>query len=152
MNDRGVDCLPDQARVAVYGYGARGKALMETMARIKPEARVVMFVDSFNEDKSESPPVLHVDNVLACGIEFDTLVVASSFYNDILDLLAVKGLMPDYFYHDNGLTNYPEGMYSPKFSFEKNRIRSFVSRFSGVDQQEAGGQCFYASCCTDMQE
>lgn len=137
MTSRGLSLLPSGARIAIYGRGGRGRTFLELVREHCPTARVVCFIDSFTADPDQDPPVIRVDEINDGGPDFDTLVVATSFYNDILPLLLAKGWTPKLFFHDNGLTAYPEGAYPNALSYERERLRDAISRFSSAGAEAA---------------
>lgn len=137
MFSRGVSQLSPSSHVAIYGLGERGRTLLELVRKYRADVQVVCFIDSFKADSTVEPPVIKVGDIDHCGISFDTLIVASSFYSDILVTLLGMGRIPEFFFHDNGLTTYPEGAYPNEVSYEQERIRAFIDRFSGDKDDSA---------------
>lgn len=77
--------LAQNRRLVIYGAGETGRQLRELLEESRPDLQLLGYFDSFRED--ESVDVLKYGSSKASELAYDTLLIASVFWQAILDNL-----------------------------------------------------------------
>ncbi len=89
-----VDELPNGARVFIYGTGIAGKAFLFYLSKMRPDAKVLGFIDTYKSGKCCGHKIYKFENFIKKfkKDDFDLILIASMYYEAIGKLLSENGV------------------------------------------------------------
>lgn len=85
--------IPVNVRVALFGAGAGGAYLAESIKRKRSDVEIVCFVDSSRTGHLDGIKIVSPDDVLKISAELDAVIIASFYSKEILESLSEKLLI-----------------------------------------------------------
>ena len=82
------------ARIAIYGTGKRGQEYHKILSFVRPDIKIMFFLDSFKEDRDADPPIIKIDSVDAASAQIDYIIICSDFEAEITVRLRESGFIP----------------------------------------------------------
>ncbi len=76
----GIDDIPIDSSVAIYGTGDYGKSLFQYIEKMRPDIEVYCFFDSYLEGTKYGKSVFKSENILALQNKFQMILVGSEAY------------------------------------------------------------------------
>lgn len=80
--------IPQNASICIYGTGRRGKAFQEYLSKYRTDVKINAFLDTFEYNGTlNNIPIFNIELLMQNSINYDFIVLASSFWQEILTLL-----------------------------------------------------------------
>ncbi|WP_031481011.1 radical SAM protein [Maridesulfovibrio frigidus] len=93
FQERSARSIPSDTRVAIYGAGELGRAVKNYLETRGRGNSVTCFIDSFKEGEFCGLPVVQFQKKLEDACEFDVIVIASQYAQDIVENLQSEGIV-----------------------------------------------------------
>ncbi|OEU66058.1 MAG: hypothetical protein BA863_16345 [Desulfovibrio sp. S3730MH75] len=101
-----VEAIPTQARIAIYGAGCLGFMLKKYLENSQRGNVFPFFIDSFKAGEFAGLNVVKAEDVLNLSDEYDLIVIASQFYEEMAETLCRLGLKKYIVLDDHYFLNY----------------------------------------------
>ncbi len=75
--------LPQNASIAIYGTGKRGRDYYKIISTLRPDVKIVCFLNSFNDDPANNPPIVKIDKLKPIIESIDIVLVCSIYRDEI---------------------------------------------------------------------
>ncbi len=134
-----VKALPRDATVVIWGAGGRGRLFEFTLAERRPDVRIAAYADTYKTGAFGPYDVLPVSEL--AGLDFDHLVIASAYANDILRALP-EALLPKALYFDpaSPVLDCAGGEYRRVAVVSSLVSQAMLMNFFNLDLMPAGGE------------
>lgn len=135
--------IPGGARVALYGTGQGGEDARTLLAEMRPDIKVVAYVDTFATGEKEGLPILSPED-LTRNNQIDLVLVCSAYHAEIVGLLKwlrIKGYRvfnPNAFVSMSrpvdqaGLLENSKYTCSVQYVFTGGKVREVCERFLSI--------------------
>ncbi|MBF0466142.1 MAG: SPASM domain-containing protein [Nitrospirae bacterium] len=91
-----IDEIPKDHRVSIYGSGQSGIMLKNLLEELRPDIRIVCFLDSFNSGEKEGLKVVNIRDAFQIKSLYDLILIASDFWKDIVSTLIQHKITENY--------------------------------------------------------
>lgn len=79
--------LPCEGNVCIYGAGGAGSKVKKMIDEKRKDIRVMYFIDTFKGGEFEGVDVVHADKMKFIENEYDSVLVASTYWREIVQNL-----------------------------------------------------------------
>jgi FkbM family methyltransferase len=87
-----IESIPNKSKIAIYGSGKIGLGFGLNVKKIRSDIEISFFINSFKSGNLSGIPVIKIDDIDKYGNEIDLIIIASSEWDPIEDLLLKKNI------------------------------------------------------------
>lgn len=84
--------LPENAKICIYGTGARASSAKDFLTENRPDVEIVYFIDSFKSGVFEGKEIIQFDQIESIKNEYNIILIASILDKEIENNLQTKGI------------------------------------------------------------
>ncbi|WP_169742925.1 radical SAM/SPASM domain-containing protein [Desulfobacter vibrioformis] len=84
-----IERIPQNSRVAIYGAGESGRKIKIIIEYLRPDIKILFFIDSFKSFIFEGFQCLKLSEAISQLHEVELILIASAFYRDISNILDI---------------------------------------------------------------